>query len=129
MRATVSNTKINNLTTTVDNLKGELDKYKINPILNKGDLATIYPQYGDHYLTSDTKEQYLSFAGLSAEIGRIIYVQTRKRVYLYTNRHSFFGLPKISEDQYLSNNTTYRFVRSGTTSWLVTSSYSPYPYT
>lgn len=91
----------------------------------------LYPKYGDWLLTSDSKEQSISFAGLKAEVGRSIYIQTRKRAYLYTNGHSFFGLPgsSLSENQWLSNNTTYRFVRKDATTWLVTSSSSPYPWT
>ena len=92
---------------------------------------SLYPKYGDWLLTSDSKEQNISFAGLKAEVGRSIYIQTRKRAYLYTNGHSFFGLPgsSLSENQWLSNNTTYRFVRKDATTWLVTSSSSPYPWT
>ena len=91
----------------------------------------LYPKYGDWLLTSDSKEQSISFSGLRAEVGRSIYIQTRKRAYLYTNGHSFFGLPgsSLSENQWLSNNTTYRFVRKDATTWLVTSSSSPYPWT
>lgn len=92
---------------------------------------SLYPKYGDWLLTSDSKEQNISFAGLKAEVGRSIYIQTRKRAYLYANGHSFYGLPgsSTSENQWLSNNTTYRFVRASSTSWLVTSSSSPYPWT
>ena len=90
---------------------------------------TLYPLYGDWVLTSDVDDQYIAFSGLSAEIGRSIYIQTRKRAYLYTNNHSFFGLPSVSDNQWLTKNTTYRFVRSGATDWLVTSSPSPYPWT
>lgn len=94
-------------------------------------IATLKPQYGDWLLTSDAKDQGISFSGLRAEIGRSIYIQTRRRAYLYTNNHSFYGLPGSStrESQWLSNNTTYRFVRASDTSWLVTSSPSPYPWT
>lgn len=92
---------------------------------------SLYPLYGDWLLTSDAKEQYIYFSGLRAEIGRSIYIQTRKRAYLNTNGHSFFGLPgsSTSVNQWLSNNTTYRFVRASSDSWLVTSSPSPYPWT
>ena len=92
---------------------------------------TLKPAYGDWILTSDTEDQYISFSGLSAEIGRSIYIQTRRKAYLYTSGHSFFGLPgsSTSVNQWLSNNTTYRFVRAGATAWLVTSSPSPYPWT
>ena len=92
---------------------------------------SLYPKYGDWLLTSDSKEQNISFAGLKAEVGRSIYIQTRKRAYLYANGHSFYGLPgsSTSENQWLSNNTTYRFVRASSTSWCVTSSSSPYPWT
>lgn len=92
---------------------------------------TLKPAYGDWILTSDTEDQYISFSGLSAEIGRSIYIQTRRKAYLYTNGHSFFGLPgsSTSVNQWLSNNTTYRFVRASSDSWLVTSSPSPYPWT
>lgn len=118
--------------------KQELDKLKattaITPVLNtdtrkRSGSTTLYPQYGDWLLTSDSQEQYISFSGLSAEIGRSIYIQTRRKAYLNANGHSFFGLPSVSENQWLSNNTTYRFVRSDATSWLVTSSASPYPWT
>ena len=93
--------------------------------------STLYPQYGDWLLTSDASDQYLSFSGLRAEIGRSIYIQTRRKVYIYTNNHSFYGLPgsSTSISQWLSNNTTYRFVRASSTSWFVTSSPSPYPWT
>ena len=92
---------------------------------------SLYPKYGDWLLTSDSKEQNISFAGFKAEVGRSIYIQTRKRAYLYANGHSFYGLPgsSTSENQWLSNNTTYRFVRASSTSWCVTSSSSPYPWT
>lgn len=113
----------------------------VTPIMNSdlrqdyGDAEnfrlSLYPKYGDWLLTSDSKEQSISFAGLRAEIGRSIYIQTRKRAYLYANGHSFYGLPgsSTSENQWLSNNTTYRFVRTSSTSWCVTSSSSPYPWT
>lgn len=107
---------------------------KITPVTNC-DLrkrgSTLYPKYGDWILTSDASDQYLSFSGLSAEIGRSIYVQTRRRVYIYTNNQSFYGLPGTSTrvNQWLSNNTTYHFVRVSSDSWCVTSSPSPYPWT
>ena len=103
----------------------------IKPDSSRGGQSTIYPQYDDWVLTSDSKEQYISFAGLNAEIGRSIYIQTRKRAYLYSIGHSYFGLPgsSTSENQWLSNNTTYRFVRASSDSWFVTSSPSPYPWT
>lgn len=113
----------------------------LTPITNSdlrkdyGDAESIrialYPKYGDWLLTSDSKEQSISFAGLRAEVGRSIYIQTRKRAYLYGNGHTFFGLPgsSLSGNLWLSNNTTYRFVRKDDTTWLVTSSSSPYPWT
>ena len=105
----------------------------IKPDSSRGGQSTIYPKYGDWILTSDSREQYISFAGLNAEIGRSIYVQTRKRAYLYANGHSFYGLQgnssSIKVDQTLSNNTTYRFVRASSDSWFVTASSSPYPWT
>lgn len=106
----------------------------ITPVLNTDTRkrgSTLYPQYGDWLLTSDAEEQYISFSGLSAEVGRSIYIQTRKRAYLYSSGHSFYGLPGNSTqgNRWLSNNTTYRFVRAGATSWLVTASSSPYPWT
>ena len=95
--------------------------------------STLYPKYGDWLLTSDSQEQYLSFSGLNAEVGKSIYIQTRKKVYLYATGFSFFGLPGTSSstavNQWLSNNTTYRFVRANATAWLVTASSSPYPWT
>lgn len=93
--------------------------------------ATLYPQYDDWILTSDVDDQYISFSGLSAEIGKSIYIQTRRKAYLYANNHSFFGLPgsSTSENQWLTKNTTYRFVRVSSDSWCVTSSPSPYPWT
>lgn len=90
---------------------------------------SLYPLYGDWLLTSDAKEQKIYFSGLRAEIGRSIYIQTRKKAYLNANGHSFYGLPSVSENQWLSNNTTYRFVRASDTAWLVTASSSPYPWT
>ena len=123
----------------VDSLSARLARLeaatKITPITN-ADLrkrgSTLYPQYGDWLLTSDATEQYISFSGLSAEIGRSIYIQTRKRVYLYSNNHSFYGLTAVgnalSSNQWLESKTTYRFVRASSTSWLVTSSSSPYPW-
>ena len=119
------------LTSELNKLKAET---RITPITNF-DLrkrgSTLYPQYGDWLLTSDASEQYLSFSGLRAEIGRSIYIQTRKKVYFYCNNQSFYGLPGSStrENQWLSNNTTYHFVRASSDSWLVTSSSSPYPWT
>ena len=103
----------------------------IKPDPSRGGQSTIYPKYDDWILTSDSREQYISFSGLNAEIGRSIYIQTRKRAYLYANGHSYFGLPgsSTSENQWLSNNTTYRFVRASATSWFVTASSSPYPWT
>lgn len=128
--------------------KQELDKLKadtaITPILNNTERRkysstrktygdTLYPQYGDWLLSSDTESLQLSFAGLRAEVGRSIYIQTRKQVYLLANGHSFFGLPgtdsSVAVNQMLSNNTTYRFVRADATTWFVTSSASPYPWT
>lgn len=123
----------------VDSLSAQLSKLKaetqITPITNY-DLrkrgSTLYPRYGDWLLTSDASDQYMSFSGLSAEIGRSIYIQTRKRVYLYSNNHSFFGLSAagngLSSNQWLESKTTYRFVRKDATTWLVTSSSSPYPW-
>lgn len=112
-----------------------LDTYlrrEYDPVSRKRGI-TIHPDYGDWILTSDTTELHLSFEGLKAEIGRSIYIQTRKRVYLLANGHSFYGLPGtnsgVAVNQWLSNNTTYRFVRSSSDSWLVTSSPSPYPWT
>lgn len=103
----------------------------IKPDSSRGGQSTIYPQYDDWILTSDSREQYISFAGLNAEVGRSIYIQTRKRAYLYSIGHSYFGLPgsSTSENQWLSNNTTYRFVRASSDSWFVTASSSPYPWT
>ena len=122
----------------VDNLTTQLFKFKeetrITPVANC-DLrkrgSTLYPRYGDWLLTSDVEDLYISFSGLSAEIGRSIYIQTRRKAYFYTNGHSFYGLPgsSTSVNQWLSNNTTYRFVRCSSTSWFVTSSPSPYPWT
>lgn len=117
------------LTSELNKLKAET---RITPVSNaslRKHGSTLYPQYGDWLLTSDTEEQYISFAGVSAEIGRSIYIQTRKRAYLSANGQSFFGLPSVSENQWLSKNTTYCFVRAGATDWLVTSSPSPYPWT
>lgn len=116
--------------TTVTPVTNSYIRCEYEPALGKRG-RTIKPQYGDWILTSDADEQYLSFSGLSAEIGRSIYIQTRKRVYFFANGHSFFGLPgsSTSENQWLSNNTTYRFVRTSSTSWCVTSSSSPYPWT
>lgn len=96
--------------------------------------STLYPKYGDWLMTSDANTQYLSFSGLNAEVGKSIYIQTRKKVYLYATGFSFFGLPGdpnkgTAVNQWLSNNTTYRFVRANATAWLVTASSSPYPWT
>lgn len=132
----------------VDSLKAQLAQLqtatKITPVADVSQRTftdssglediVIYPLYGDWILTSDTAELHLSFAGLKAEVGRSIYIQTRKRVYLLANRHSFFGLPGdpskgTAVDQWLSNNTTYRFLRVGATEWFVTASSSPYPWT
>ena len=128
----------NALKRQVDSLSARLAKLeaetRITPITNT-DLrqrgSTLYPQYGDWLLTSDASDQYISLSGLRAEIGRSIYIQTRKRAYLYANSHSFYGLPgsSTSVSQWLANNTTYHFVRASDTSWLVTSSSSPYPWT
>lgn len=105
----------------------------IKPDLSRGGQSTIYPKYDEWILTSDSREQSISFAGLNAEIGRSIYVQTRHKAYLSANRHSFYGLPgnsnSIKVDQTLAANTTYRFVRASLDSWLVTASSSPYPWT
>lgn len=106
----------------------------VTPQLNWGGQSTIYPKYDDWVLTSDARAQYISFSGLTAEIGRSIYVQTRRKAYLYANNHSFYGLPGDANkgtavDQWLANNTTYRFVRASSDSWFVTASSSPYPWT
>lgn len=123
----------------VDSLSARLAKLeaetRITPITNT-DLrqrgSTLYPRYGDWILTSDASDQYISFSGLSAEIGRSIYIQTRRKAYLYANNHSFFGLSAagngLSSNQWLESKTTYRFVRKDATTWLVTSSSSPYPW-
>lgn len=129
----------------LSNTKQALNKLeadtKITPVTNTNLRAgrnsrgqytnTLSPRYGDWLLTSDSADQYITFAGLSAEVGRSIYIQTRRKAYLYANNHSFFGLPgsSTSVSQWLSNNTTYRFVRASSTSWFVTSSPSPYPWT
>ena len=113
------------------------DSNKITPITDNSLRiygSTLYPKYGDWLLTSDASTQYLSFSGLSAEVGRSIYIQTRKKVYLYATGFSFFGLPGdpskgTAVNQWLSNNTTFRFVRANATAWLVTASSSPYPWT
>lgn len=108
----------------------------ITPILNADTRkrgSTLYPRYGDWLLTSDSQEQYISFSGLPASIGKSIYIQTRRKAYLNANGHTFYGLPgtssSIAVNQWLSNNTTYRFVRADATTWLVTASSSPYPWT
>ena len=103
-----------------------------DPVSRKRGI-TLHPDYGDWILSSDVDQLHLSFEGLRAEVGRSIYIQTRKRVYLLANGHSFYGLPgtssSVAVNQWLSNNTTYRFVRASSTSWLVTASSSPYPWT
>ena len=116
---------------TVDKIEGAGSKLSpiVTPQLGLGGQTTLYPKYDEWVLTSDTREQQVSFGGLTAEIGKSIYIQTRKRAYLLANGHSFFGLASVSENQWLSNNTTYRFVRAGATDWLVTASSSPYPWT
>ena len=71
----------------------------ITPILNADTRkrgSTLYPRYGDWLLTSDSQEQYISFSGLPASIGKSIYIQTRRKAYLNANGHSFFGLPGTS---------------------------------
>lgn len=117
----------------VDSLSARLAQLTtvVTPQTGLGNRTTLYPKYNEWILTSDAKDQYISFSGLSAEIGKSIYIQTRRKAYLYTNGHSFFGLPgsSTSQNQWLSNNTTYRFVRASSTSWLVTASSSPYPWT
>lgn len=124
----------NALKRQVDSLSARLAKLEITPVTNC-DLrkrgSTLYPQYGDWLLTSDTSDLYISFSGLRAEIGRSIYIQTRRKAYFFANGHSFYGLPgsSTSVNQWLSNNTTYRFVRCSSDSWFVTSSPSPYPWT
>lgn len=128
----------NALKRQVDTLKAQLAQLeattKITPVTNshtRKQGSTLYPRYGDWLLTSDIAEQYISFSGLPVEVGRSIYIQTRKRAYLYSSGHSFYGLPGKSTqgNRWLSNNTTYRFVRASDTSWLVTASSSPYPWT
>uniref|UniRef100_UPI002604E279 hypothetical protein n=1 Tax=uncultured Porphyromonas sp. TaxID=159274 RepID=UPI002604E279 len=116
---------------TVEKIEGAGSKLSpiVTPQLGLGGQATLYPKYDEWVLTSDTREQQVSFGGLTAEIGRSIYIQTRKRAYLLANGHSFFGLPSVSDNQWLTKNTTYRFVRAGATDWLVTASSSPYPWT
>ena len=116
---------------TVDSIEGAGAKLSpiVTPQLGLGGQATLYPKYDEWVLTSDAKEQQVSFAGLTAERGKSIYIQTRNKAYLLANGHSFFGLPSVSANQWLSNNTTYRFVRAGATDWLVTASSSPYPWT
>ena len=118
--------------------KDELAQLKadtaIPPVLNADTRkrgSTLYPKYGDWLLTSDSQEQYISFSGLPASIGKSIYIQTRRKAYLNANGHTFYGLPGTSTEgnRWLSNNTTYRFVRADATTWLVTASPSPYPWT
>ncbi len=124
--------QVNSLSARLAKLEAET---RITPITNT-DLrqrgSTLYPRYGDWILTSDASDQYISFSGLSAEIGRSIYIQTRRKAYLYANSHSFFGLSAagngLSSNQWLESKTTYRFVRKDATTWLVTSSSSPYPW-
>ena len=127
--------QVNSLTAQLAQLQATT---KITPVLNtdtrkRSGSTTLYPQYGDWLLTSDSQEQYISFSGLSAEIGRSIYIQTRRKAYLYANNQSFYGLPgtssSVAVNQWLANNTTYRFLRADATTWLVTSSASPYPWT
>ena len=106
----------------------------VTPQLSWGGQSTIYPKYDDWVLTSDARAQYISFSGLTSEVGRSIYIQTRRKAYLYANNHSFYGLPGDANkgtavDQWLANNTTYRFVRASSDSWFVTASSSPYPWT
>lgn len=122
----------------VATLTSELNKLKaetqITPVTNsylRKQGSTLYPRYGDWLLTDDAEDQYISFSGLSAEIGRSIYIQTRRKAYLYSIGHSFYGLPGTSTqgNRWLSNNTTYRFVRCSSDSWFVTSGPSPYPWT
>lgn len=133
-------TQLTSCTQRLTATKQELAQLKadttITPILNadiRKRSTTLYPKYGDWLLTSDSQEQYISFSGLKAEIGRSIYIQTRKRAYLFANGHSFFGLPgtssSVAVNQWISNNTTYRFLRADATTWLVTASPSPYPWT
>ena len=133
-------TQLTSCTQRLTATKQELAKLKadtaITPVLNadiRKRSTTLYPQYGDWLLTSDSQEQYISFSGLKAEIGRSIYIQTRKRAYLFANGHSFFGLPgtssSVAVNQWISNNTTYRFLRADATTWLVTASSSPYSWT
>lgn len=124
--------RVDNLTTQLSKLKAET---QVTPITNanlRRSGSILYPKYGDWILTSDAEDQYMSFGGLKAEIGRSIYIQTRKRVYLYSNNHNFFGLSAagngLSSNQWLESKTTYRFVRKDATTWLVTSSSSPYPW-
>lgn len=127
--------QVNSLTAQLAQLQATT---KITPVLNtdtrkRSGSTTLYPQYGDWLLTSDSQEQYISFSGLSAEIGRSIYIQTRRKAYLYANNQSFYGLPgtssSVAVNQWLANNTTYRFLRADATTWLVTASSSPYPWT
>ena len=120
----------------VDKIEGAGAKLSpiVTPQLGLGGQTTLYPKYDEWVLTSDARAQYISFSGLNAEIGKSIYIQTRRKAYLYANGHSFFGLPGDASkgtavDQWLSNNTTYRFVRANATAWLVTASSSPYPWT
>lgn len=129
--------QVNNLLASINDLKATT---KITPVtdtrlrrrydqVSKKFGRTLTPEYGDWILTSDVDEQDISFSGLSAEIGISIYIQTRKRAYLYANGHSFYGLPSVSDNQWLTKNTTYRFVRASSDSWCVTASSSPYPWT
>lgn len=117
----------------IEQLELRLSITPVTNAYNRKQGSTLYPQYGDWLLTSDVDEQYISFSGLSAEIGRSIYIQTRRKAYLYANNHSFYGLPgtssSVAVNQWLWKNTTYRFVRATSDSWLVTASSSPYPWT
>lgn len=133
-------TQLTSCTQRLTATKQELAKLKadttITPILNADTRkrgSTLYPKYGDWLLTSDSQEQYISFSGLPASIGKSIYIQTRRKAYLNANGHTFYGLPgtssSIAVNQWLSNNTTYRFLRADATTWLVTASPSPYPWT
>lgn len=112
----------------------QADRNKVNTDFSQGGRTTLYPQYDDWLLISDTKEQYISFSGLRAEIGRSIYIQTRnKRAYLYANGHSFYGLPGAPRrgtavNQWLDTYSTYRFVRSSSDSWAVYRADSKYPW-
>ena len=118
--------------TTITPILNTSLRREYDPVSRKRGI-TLHPDYGDWILSSDVDQLHLSFEGLRAEVGRSIYIQTRKRVYLLANGHSFYGLPgtssSVAVNQWLDNNTTYRFVRADATSWLVTASASPYPWT